>query len=170
MIFLSDDERAFAQAIVRLVYCNPFLPERIECERAALGEDFVAGDRVWNALTPDTFNVLKIGDKADAFVRTVRQRLADGATGGAREMELYEYLVFYTLYHHSRERLAAMVERAAPAAGGPPTPPRRADTTASAAATAAAERDLSRKASFYADFAEEVEHFLALPGRREVAP
>ena len=49
MIFLTDDERAFAQSIVRLVYCNPFLPERIDCERAALGNDFVAGDRVWNA-------------------------------------------------------------------------------------------------------------------------
>src|SRR5688500_14630210 len=112
MIFLSDDERAFAQAIVRLVYCNPFLPERIDCERAALGHDFVAGDRVWNARTPDTSNVLKIGDRADAFMRTVRRRIADGATASAREMELYEDLTFYVLYHHSRERLAAMVDGA----------------------------------------------------------
>lgn len=115
MIFVSDDERTFAQAIARLVYCNPFLPERIECERAALGEAFVAGDRVWNVLTPDTSNVLKIGDRADAFLNVVRQRLADGATASAKDMEWYEDVAFYVLYHHSRERLAAMVEGAAAA-------------------------------------------------------
>ena len=188
MIFATDDERAFAQAIVRLVYCNPFLPARIECERAALGGEFVASDRVWNALTPDTSNVLKIGDKADAFVRVVRQRLADGATASAREMELYEDVVFYVLYHHSRERLAAMVEGAALAgaaadgshpnlAGGSSRAASGARPSGGAGGTGGAgtpaqtgERLVSRKATFYAEFAQEAEHFLSPPGRPEIAP
>ena len=41
MAFLGSDERAFAEAISRLAYCNPFLVERIACEREALGADFV---------------------------------------------------------------------------------------------------------------------------------
>ena len=175
MIFLSDDERAFAQSIVRLVYCNPFLPERIECERAALGEDFVAGDRVWNALTPDTSNVLKIGDKADAFVRVLRQRLAEGATATARELDLYEDVVFYVLYHLVRERLAAMADGGA--VGSPPaTPPvspsgpgGASSPASSRAAGQTGDRHASRKATFYADFAAEAEHFLSLPGRAPVA-
>ena len=45
---LSAAEREFAQALSRLAYCNPFLPERIAAERAALGGDFSDRDRVWN--------------------------------------------------------------------------------------------------------------------------
>jgi DNA-binding NtrC family response regulator len=180
MIFLSDDERSFAQSIVRLVYCNPFLPERIECERAALGDAFVAGDPVWNALgqaTPDTSNVLKIGERADAMLLAVRQRIADGATTSAREWDLYEDLVFYVLYHRSRARLGEMVQGAAQATegeqaqAGPPdatAPARGTRGTAGAGAGApgptGSER-LSRKAAFYAEFARDAEHFLALPGR-----
>ncbi len=49
MIFITPPDRLFATSVSRLVYCNPFLPERIACERAALGEAFVGGDPVWNA-------------------------------------------------------------------------------------------------------------------------
>src|SRR6185295_16786266 len=108
MLFTSDAERALVSAISRLVFTNPFLPERIECERVALGEAFVAGDRVWNALADpqrEASNVVKIGERAEALVKSARQRLADGAKASAEELNLYEQLVFYVLYHRSRERL-----------------------------------------------------------------
>ena len=37
MLFANEEERRFARAVAALVYGNPFLPERIEAERAALG-------------------------------------------------------------------------------------------------------------------------------------
>ena len=47
--FLTDADRTLARAISRLAYCNPFLPERIECERQALSGAFVPGGTLWHA-------------------------------------------------------------------------------------------------------------------------
>src|SRR5690349_7000074 len=41
-------ERAFATGVSSVAYCNPFLLDRINNERAALGPDFVAADCDWN--------------------------------------------------------------------------------------------------------------------------
>src|SRR5919112_5643868 len=86
MIFTSDAERQFAKCISRLVYTNPFLPERVEGERAALGEAFIAGDRVWNALADparELSNVVQIGERADALAEVARRRLAEGGRASA---------------------------------------------------------------------------------------
>ena len=40
MVFISAPECAFLRAASRLAFCNPFLPERVEHERAALGREF----------------------------------------------------------------------------------------------------------------------------------
>jgi transcriptional regulator with AAA-type ATPase domain len=143
MLF-SDTERPLANSISLLVYTNPFLPERVEGERAVLGEAFIEGDRVWNALgdpARETSNVARIGDHADTLVRAARERLGKNAKASAEELELYEQLVFYVLYHRSRERLAELVDATAP-----------------------------RKAGFYAEFARDAEHLLDLPGRKLPRP
>ncbi len=49
MALMSESERRFLTAVSRLAHCNPFLPERVEYERAALGRDYVAGGLVWSA-------------------------------------------------------------------------------------------------------------------------
>jgi hypothetical protein len=156
MLFPSDNERALVGSVARLVYTNPFLPERVECERAALGESFVPGDRVWNALADparEWSNVAKIGDAADALVRTARQRLGDGVAKISRdELELYEQLALYVLYHRSRERLAELVH------GG--------DAAGEKDHVSDAEADRQpRKAAFYSEFARDAEELLAVPGR-----
>src|SRR6185369_12807701 len=146
MIFTSESERQFVGCIARLVYTNPFLPERIEGERTALGEAFIPGDRVWNALADparELSNVVQIGDRADALALSVRERLAGGAKASSEDVELYEQLVYYVLYHRSRERLAELADTS-PNPDGPAIP---------------AERP-SRQAPFYADFARDAEHFL----------
>src|SRR5690348_5793250 len=48
MTFLSPPQRAFLQAVSQLAYANPFLPERVAYERAALGEAFIPGEPVWS--------------------------------------------------------------------------------------------------------------------------
>ena len=41
MALLTAKDRRTAKGIAGLGYCNPFLPERVEMERTALGADFV---------------------------------------------------------------------------------------------------------------------------------
>ena len=41
MALLTARERAFLEAVARLSYSNPFLPELLEFERLALGDAFV---------------------------------------------------------------------------------------------------------------------------------
>ena len=48
MALLEPAERPFASAMSRLTYCNPFLPERIDLERQALGDAFIQVDADWN--------------------------------------------------------------------------------------------------------------------------
>ena len=84
--WLTDDERAFAQAIRGLVYCNPFLAERIERERVALGHAFVAGDRVWNALGDHALLITPGGQRPMAWngegeASTKERRRARSSTG-----------------------------------------------------------------------------------------
>ena len=38
-----SEERHFLQSVANLAYTNPFLPQRIDLERAALQQDFVPG-------------------------------------------------------------------------------------------------------------------------------
>jgi DNA-binding NtrC family response regulator len=51
-VFKTAADRTFAEAVARLNATNPFLPERIVCERAALGDEFTAAGAEWNKLPP----------------------------------------------------------------------------------------------------------------------
>src|SRR5438552_17070695 len=78
MGFMSGEERALAAALSRLGYANPFLPERIEAERAALGPAFVHADRVWSVRADRTVqnpNIARLGERAAALAATLRERL-----------------------------------------------------------------------------------------------
>jgi len=48
MPFLSSAPRALLQAVSELAYCNPFLTERVELERAVLGAELHEGEPVWS--------------------------------------------------------------------------------------------------------------------------
>ncbi len=45
MPLFTPAERPIAEGISRLVYCNPFTPERIENEQQVLGRSFRPGRR-----------------------------------------------------------------------------------------------------------------------------
>src|SRR6266568_1185540 len=99
MPFLSAKERAFVDAVSRLAYCNPFLPERIDCERAALGPEFVEGEAVWS-LSVDrpeetSANVMRIVRRLDPLATELRTRLAAATV---RDLALYEDAILYLLY------------------------------------------------------------------------
>ena len=76
---VQRQERHFAKAVSELIYCNPFLPERIEHERAALDGAFDDRDARWNLQTGN-------GQKPPNVVMLVRrvEELLERAALGSR--------------------------------------------------------------------------------------
>ncbi|HYX24688.1 MAG TPA: sigma 54-interacting transcriptional regulator [Thermoanaerobaculia bacterium] len=141
MALLNDSERDFATAVSRLAYVNPFLPERIEWERRAIGEEHVPFGGVWHAGGDpggQNPNEGRIAARSEALAGELRERLAGGGrarAATAEELELYQDLVLYLLYYRYQAQLYEAV--VAGARGRKP--------------------DLG----FYADFAADGERFLA---------
>ena len=110
MALLNDAERDFAVAVSHLAYVNPFLPERIEWERRAIGEEHVPFDAVWHVragLVGQNPNETRIAERTALLAEALRERLATGARATATELELYQDLVFYLLYYRYQTRLQA---------------------------------------------------------------
>jgi hypothetical protein len=86
MTSLSTDQRAFLQAVARLGYCNPFLPERVEWELEALGLDVIEDEAVWSQPVDDPdrprANVIRIMARLEPLAEEMRAGLADICRGG----------------------------------------------------------------------------------------
>ena len=139
MAFLRIEEKAFAGAISRLAYCNPFLPERIACEREALGEDFVPLSSVWSVRADGgrhNPNVNKLGERATDLANRLRRRLTPQVKMKAEERDLYQDLVLYLLYFRYEDDYKAII--IAKARGG--------------------------RVRFYSKFVQDAQHYLGLPG------
>jgi transcriptional regulator with AAA-type ATPase domain len=113
MSLFQPAERAFAEAVANLCYCNPFLPERIELERAALGESFDEKSAVWSRQAnweQERPNVTRLNDRTEQLVAALRQRLDGGEKAVRDEFKLYTELVEYLLYERYRKSLAALAD------------------------------------------------------------
>ena len=111
MAFLSAAEKRFLHAVSRLAYCNPFLPERIEYEQAALGREFVEGEPVWSLLVdaPEKprENVGRLSRRLESLCPQLRGQLARGVDASREELEWYEDAVLHLLYHRYYSRFLA---------------------------------------------------------------
>jgi transcriptional regulator with AAA-type ATPase domain len=146
MVFLSSNQRTLLRAVSQLAYTNPFLPERVELERAALGADFVEGEPVWSQQVQDPdrprVNVWRIVERLEPLAEQLRARLAGGAHASEPDLVLYEDSVLHLLYQRYYSRFFA-------ADFGPP----------------AAKTDASRW-RFYQQFLADWQHFLCIEGVR----
>src|SRR5262245_413011 len=99
MLF-SEAEATLARAVGQLSTGNPFLPERLEAERLALGDAYEPAGTLWHspAEPEPAANVVRIAARATALTDAVRGRLAAGTRPRADELALYEELVLYVLY------------------------------------------------------------------------
>src|SRR5262249_33503566 len=81
---LSERNRAFLRAVSGLAYCNPFLTERAEFERAALGREFLEGEAVWSlsvdAPEAPRQNAWRVMEKSEPVLEAARERLATEGT------------------------------------------------------------------------------------------
>src|SRR5260370_41390959 len=102
MALLTGRERKFLEAVSKLSYANPFLPERPALEKAALGSDFVAGEPVWSVPVdhPETprANHWRVVQRAEPLIEDLRGRLKRGGKATTDELVLYEDAVIHTLY------------------------------------------------------------------------
>jgi len=101
MSFLSASERALLRSVSQLGYCNPFLPERVELERAVLGDEFVEGEPVWSyrAEQPGPReNVGRIVRRVEPLLAQLRDRLRAVEGVRADDLVLYEDAVLHVLY------------------------------------------------------------------------
>jgi DNA-binding NtrC family response regulator len=103
MNLFSEGERRFVSAVARLGYSNPFLMERIELERAALGKQFVAGEAVWSASVTDPgakrTNVVRLLARLEPIVESVRKRLNVAVAASREELSIYEECVHQLMYY-----------------------------------------------------------------------
>ncbi len=102
MPFFSRPEYRFLQAVANIAYSNPFLPERIQWERAALGLQFIQSGSVWSASVtdPDTPapNALRIREKLETVMGSLPARFAANSEIAAEELVVYQESVHYLLY------------------------------------------------------------------------
>jgi transcriptional regulator with AAA-type ATPase domain len=102
MPFLTPSERTFLKAVSRFAYCNPFLPEHTEFERAALGPEFLEGEPIWSQQVKDPEkprqNVWRIFKKLEPLADDLRRRLTQGASPRDEDLVLYEDAILHLLY------------------------------------------------------------------------
>ncbi len=145
MVFVSDREREVLRAMSGLAMCNPFLPERVENERRALGSDFTPMAAVWHEggdLEVENPNVERIAELGERLAPELRARLIRGADASAEELRDYQGLVFYLLYYRYLDVFHDLVEKGKEG------------------------RSTTRRVAAYARYREDAEHFLVLPGVR----
>ena len=103
MPFFSLAEHSFVVALSKLAYCNPFLPERGEFEREALGDEFTSSEVVWSQPVQDPgrprANVWLIAERAETLAEQLRGRLLAGVKANEQELFLYEEAVVFLLYN-----------------------------------------------------------------------
>jgi DNA-binding NtrC family response regulator len=102
MAVLTNTERRFLQAAAGLAYSNPFLPERIEWERAALGREYVESEPVWSVSVADPEadlpNLLRIYEKLGVLIESLHGRLAAAHDLHPDDLAAYEESVHSLLY------------------------------------------------------------------------
>src|SRR5262249_39701580 len=100
------EERAFAECVRRVAYANPFSRERIDAERAALGDLFSEVGTEW---TPDSEllvppgaverpNLPLLRTRSLELTETCRARLGAGRSTPEVDLVLYEDLALYALF------------------------------------------------------------------------
>lgn len=95
---MADRERRFLTAVSELAYCNPFLPERVKFERAALGKDYVAGENVWSASVEDPAASSKNTARVHARLEPLIEQYARSRQAVHVDQTIYEDGVHYLLY------------------------------------------------------------------------
>ena len=101
LALFTPAERIFAELVVLLLTTNPFLPARVDLERAILGAAYVEAGRVWNFranVTAAHENVRRIGLRVRDLLDRLHQRFDAGVVVSDADRALYADFALYFLY------------------------------------------------------------------------
>ena len=99
---MKRNDLEFARSVAKLPYRNPFLPERVEIERRALGSDFQEFGLVWHADKAEQRNpnLTRINERLEPLVERWRSEVLGSLGRCDPEMRrLYPDLALYHLYN-----------------------------------------------------------------------
>jgi hypothetical protein len=144
MRFLKLEDRPFLEAVSKLAYANPFLPEMVNWEREALGGESTQEETVWNFAVEDPerihANSWRILERLERLVPELRRSLALGVPPAPKELSLYEDALLYRFYFAYYDRMREAAFHQTPKA--------------------------SARWSFYREFRDEWRHYFEVPGIR----
>lgn len=104
MGFIPAEDLGFVRAVSELSNANPFLPERMRLEKAALGDAFVAEPQDFWSLTTEQLtqrrtNLVLILDRARKVAEALRTKLLRRPVVEGEQLCLYDDLVLYILFY-----------------------------------------------------------------------
>jgi hypothetical protein len=102
--------RAFVEAVGALSYCNPFVPERVELERRALGDEHVALGPVWHYDLDQVSNpnLERIDHRLEPILERARDALCRGGCDESDRV-LYRDAALYLLYSRHQDLLLRVI-------------------------------------------------------------
>ena len=112
---IPSKEKSFVEAVSRLIYCNPFLEERIDLEKEALRGDYKETGRAWNFLPHgyrDDPNVRTLIERVAIVAEQCRSNLVSGISISEKEFQYYEKLVLLQTYFDFRDDYDRIIRRA----------------------------------------------------------
>ena len=132
MALMSDNERRLVEIVSSLSYGNPFLPERMELEKQALGNRFQDTGTTWHAHSGylRNPNLEKIIGDVEALAAALRERRRD-IEPTPKEAALYQDLIHNLLFNRYDDSLLGLMQS-----------------------------DNRMNAAFYARFRQDMAHFL----------
>ncbi len=132
-------------AVACLANGNPFLEERVAAEQQVLGDAFVeTGAAVWYADAgsgSSSPNVARLHEHFEDLAPRLRERLLTDTAASEDELRLYQQLVFYLLYQRHEPAWQQLID------------------------AGSAGRTTTGRVPAFRRFREDLDHFLALPGR-----
>jgi transcriptional regulator with AAA-type ATPase domain len=112
----SSSDRRFVEAVADLAYCNPFVLERIDLERQALGVQFDSYLADWNVRAGaenDHSNLTRLIDRSREVLEQARthwgELVRDDQFATEADAALYGDLALFVVYHDQREALDRLV-------------------------------------------------------------
>jgi transcriptional regulator with AAA-type ATPase domain len=102
-------EVIFLEAVSRIAYANPFLPQLLKWEQEALGREYVQQPEFWSLEVDDPgkrrANTWLLLPKIERLLDSVPLRMRRGAQPSERELILYEDAALYAIYHRFHDQL-----------------------------------------------------------------